>query len=828
MNPLAHISTAALALNLMLPGATFADSIPSRLTSPLTADSPSLSAEAGAELGTPELQPRTDTNPSFTSTEGKETAEPTSVPTPESYRGSPCSATGYEVYGSGLISQSIPDGNPGGVLIGPFATNPNCRPIGDVIVSIQMEHTWIGDLRIDILYDEDNNGSYETFAPLLCRPGVDDCSESTGVFGCDGDLAGVYGFSDTATETLGEILFGTCFETHPSGCYLPEPIFANSLADLEGFAMGGSFYLYAIDYVGGDLGTIEEVTVFVQPDDTRDVPSEFATVQAAVDAACPGDRIVIAPGTYDEVVTVLDKSLVIEGDPQDRPHITRIEFEASDGEFPNNALSALSVGTISGGSLNGPSISVSQCEIGTLSGMFDSIVGGYSSITLFEAGVFFCSIEDCQIQSVLSPNIEIFGAQRSTFSNGIQIDQVEDCSIANCDIANNLFIGEVLAPRDALFSPPRATGIDLRSSHRDDAEVANATVAIAGAASRDSRVGSIIVTGSDVGGSVIFNNGDEETRFTDCEVLGSIESTANRIVLTNTTCGGNCTLTGGDLVQVEGSRLGEMVNVAADEILLVTDSWAPRGIVATAGSGAGFDGNVLGGLDLIVSSNEAELIRNTFYASPGALGTGVAITTPGDVILERNIVDGFGTGIDLDFTGNLLAICNCVWNNSVDWIGTPDPTGTDGNIQANPLFCVPEVDFSLESTSPCLPGNHPDGFGCGGAIGAFETDCAASDAPETIPSTPRAGISAHPNPSSGSMTLSWQLPESGRLLREATEVQIFTVDGRAVWSRDVSASTGSVTWDLRNEQGVRVSPGVYFARVGNGEMAESVRVMVVR
>ena len=50
---------------------------------------------------------------------------------------------------------------------------------------------------------------------------------------------------------------------------------------------------------------MEEVTVFVQPDDTRDVPSEFATVQAAVDAACPGDRIVIASGTYDEVVTEL-------------------------------------------------------------------------------------------------------------------------------------------------------------------------------------------------------------------------------------------------------------------------------------------------------------------------------------------------------------------------------------------------------------------------------------------------------------------------------------------------------------------------------------------
>lgn len=46
----------------------------------------------------------------------------------------------------------------------------------------------------------------------------------------------------------------------------------------------------------------------------RHVPAEFATIQAAVDAAAYGDRILIAPGTYNErVVSPVGKSLEIIG-----------------------------------------------------------------------------------------------------------------------------------------------------------------------------------------------------------------------------------------------------------------------------------------------------------------------------------------------------------------------------------------------------------------------------------------------------------------------------------------------------------------------------------
>ena len=65
--------------------------------------------------------------------------------------------------------------------------------------------------------------------------------------------------------------------------------------------------------------------------------------------------------------------------------------------------------------------------------------------------------------------------------------------------------------------------------------------------------------------------------------------------------------------------------------------------------------------------------------------------------------------------------CNDCWSNGVDFDGVP---GTEfGNFSADPLFCDEQAgDLTLHANSPCLLGNHPDGFDCG-LIGALGQGC---------------------------------------------------------------------------------------------------------
>ncbi len=69
-------------------------------------------------------------------------------------------------------------------------------------------------------------------------------------------------------------------------------------------------------------------------DGIRNVPDEYATIQEAVDAAVPGDLVLIAPGTYHEAVDVGTDEIVIRGLDRDTVVL--------DGEFElDNAIRVL-------------------------------------------------------------------------------------------------------------------------------------------------------------------------------------------------------------------------------------------------------------------------------------------------------------------------------------------------------------------------------------------------------------------------------------------------------------------------------------------------------
>ena len=161
-------------------------------------------------------------------------------------------------------------------------------------------------------------------------------------------------------------------------------------------------------------------------------------------------------------------------------------------------------------------------------------------------------------------------------------------------------------------------------------------------------------------------------------------------------------------------------------------------------TGCTFDGNCASdgdGAALAVFSYSgpvqgAVVISRSTFAGNGPCayaygGSALCLATSGPVTIENSIV-AYGTGggvfCPLSQTPSLTC-CNLYGNVGGDWTGQVEgQLGTSGNISADPLFCdTLSGDFRLETCSPCLPGNHPDGYDCGAPIGTFCSGCACGE-----------------------------------------------------------------------------------------------------
>jgi hypothetical protein len=161
----------------------------------------------------------------------------------------------------------------------------------------------------------------------------------------------------------------------------------------------------------------------------------------------------------------------------------------------------------------------------------------------------------------------------------------------------------------------------------------------------------------------------------------------------------------------------------------------------------------LGSSILVECGGPLEICSNLLYSSGAAISCGdypVATRIHHNVIAFN--IDGPGIVLDAgqyNIFNNIIAFnrrgiysistavyldCNNVWGNqefNYRLTFFPDPTGTNGNISADPQFCGVNPDISgnfyLQSDSPCAPGNHPDGFDCG-IIGKYSVGCGSVSA----------------------------------------------------------------------------------------------------
>jgi len=144
------------------------------------------------------------------------------------------------------------------VAMGPIRLDP-WATASDVVVAVNMQHTWIGDINLSLQYDANCDGVAETTSTLMCRTGMLDPScPSTGCCGCSDDINGTYVFADQSTSVVLGDPFSPCYGGSVApGCYRP-------VTPLSAFAgnVGGCWTLVAQDGACGDLFYVNSWTLY--------------------------------------------------------------------------------------------------------------------------------------------------------------------------------------------------------------------------------------------------------------------------------------------------------------------------------------------------------------------------------------------------------------------------------------------------------------------------------------------------------------------------------------------------------------------------------------
>jgi len=153
-------------------------------------------------------------------------------------------------------------------------------------------------------------------------------------------------------------------------------------------------------------------------------------------------------------------------------------------------------------------------------------------------------------------------------------------------------------------------------------------------------------------------------------------------------------------------------------------------------NGCVFAGNISVSVGTVYCRESSPSIVNcTFYGNMANFGSGVGCGAFSSPQIENTIIsystfgEAFSCGTE---SYPRLTCCDVFGNVDGDWAGcVSSQNGADGNISADPRFCdAADGDFTLESCSPCLPGNHPDGYDCGGIIGVLGSGCECATATE--------------------------------------------------------------------------------------------------
>ncbi len=228
------------------------------------------------------------------------------------------------------------------------------------------------------------------------------------------------------------------------------------------------------------------------------------------------------------------------------------------------------------------------------------------------------------------------------------------------------------------------------------------------------------------------------------------------------------------------------------------------------------------------SFNQITLTNCTFSHNSAPVGGGIYCSNSSPGI--ENTIFAFSTlggAISCSGMSNpTLDHCDIYGNTGGDWVGCiAGQFGTNGNFSSNPLFCDPDNnDFNLADLSPCLPENNPDGVLIGARGGGCDTPASADE--QNVATSQLTLMQNYPNPFNPRTTITFVIPEAGTV-----KLSIYDVTGRLVTTlvrEQKLAGQYTVTWDGRNDTGVEVSTGIYFARLESNGQALSKKILFLR
>jgi len=154
---------------------------------------------------------------------------------------------------------TVPDNDPAGVTFGPIVLPDDQLFISHVVLALDCSHTWLGDLVVRLLYDENSDGVIDTSSTVIWRPGYLD-----GGGGCGSNLVtgAIYSFEDTTANSLPEIACNDNADI-PGGCYRPTGFGSTPMAVFEGRKKGGRWWLFVSDNGPKDFFTLTSWSVYM-------------------------------------------------------------------------------------------------------------------------------------------------------------------------------------------------------------------------------------------------------------------------------------------------------------------------------------------------------------------------------------------------------------------------------------------------------------------------------------------------------------------------------------------------------------------------------------